>query len=132
MKKCIIISLSRFVVLCSSACTTGKEEEKSPYDEQVVLQQATLLIDHIDQLDFESVVENSTKDIKALGIKTIQDAWETLGDTGKKKTMIEYEMMEQGGYAVIGIAMSFEHKDILFTISYDEKMQLAGLYFKAL
>lgn len=105
------------------------------FDEAKVVQKAQEVITYLNQEDYQAIFEMSdTKLQEVLSAKEIQENWQKMS-AGEFESFsnyygVEVNSMTQGKYAVLEMAVSYSNQPVVFTISFDKDMKLAGFYMK--
>lgn len=112
-------------------------EKSSTFDKNTVIHQAETVIDLLNKNDYDTI-KNQYANAKLGNVingTTLTDAKNQIG-TGwgefKAYTSIYTVEAKQLGtrYAVVQITALYENRSVMYTITFDENMKLAGLYMK--
>lgn len=108
----------------------------SDFEEQTVIDAAEKVVNLLDADDFEMLKAMSTDSMyKFMDEKTWNEARAQVGENWGAfqsfGSVYTAEIRESGGfYAVVQLVAVYENKAVTYTISFNEKMELSGLYIK--
>ena len=106
------------------------------FEKDAVESRTKWVIEKLDNNDFETLEAESIGEMKkALNPEVIEDARGQVGsDWGEVQSFGNFYMSEirQNGqrYAAVQVAVTYENVNVIYTITFDENMKLAGLYMK--
>lgn len=133
----IVAAVAVFVVAVLWFLPRGAEIGNSGlYTEAAVEEQAKAVVEMLHAGDYEALQECSDKKMKAFVTEgTLDGAKKQVGtDWGafqKFGKCYMQELKQQGKiYAVVQIYAAYENLGVTYTLSFDENMQLSGLYMK--
>lgn len=110
--------------------------EHSDFEEQTVIDMAEKVVNLLDESDFATLKSMSTDSMQKVMDETtwsqaraqVGDNWGTFQSIGSVYTA---ELEESGKwFAVVQLTAVYENRTVTYTISFNEKMELSGLYMK--
>lgn len=110
--------------------------EITHFDEEKVKERVELIIDLLDEDDYEEIKKYSIEAMKADGVeKSIREIKALFGsDWGKRKSfgaMYMVELTQMGQRMVtVQVNASYENTSVTYTVTLTEDLQLGGLYMK--
>lgn len=127
---CVIMALTIL-----TGCSGGKLSEK--FDEEEVKLAAENVINLVNSRDTESIRSISMPELKvALTDESLGKINEELDKSGEFEEIEKIRISGQKDknsedeYAVTVVRTKYEEKNFIYTITFNEKMELAGLYIK--
>lgn len=111
-------------------------EKSGLFQAAEVTERTETVISLLNQEDYMTLAEYANTDMESIFQgNAIADAKAALGeDLGAYRGYTEYYMVElrQMGnrYAVVQVTAQYENRNIVYTITFDEDMKIAGLYMK--
>ncbi len=133
-KEKIIIALVLALVLlvgCSS------QDLADSFDEAELRDRAKEVVIMVNEGDSESLLEMSSPELKeAFTQEVLEEVYKTINEAGEfddfKDVKLAGDEDKDSGekYAVVFIKAEYKEKDFIYTISFNEDMELAGLYYK--
>lgn len=111
-------------------------EQSGIFQEAVVMEQTEEIITLLDQEDWSSLEEYADEKMRGFFQENaLAEAKATLGgELGANlgiTSSLTAEVHQLGKrYAMIQVTVQYENRSVIYTISYDENMKLAGLYMK--
>lgn len=139
MKKLKLRWISAICIIMAFTILTGCSMIglSDKFDEEEVKKAAENVVGLVNAKDIESLQAMSIPEMKeVLNEATINQIHEELENGGKFERIenISLESQEDKGtkeeYAVTVVKAKYENKNFIYTISFNEKMELAGLYVK--
>lgn len=132
----IILMLLCFTLLIGvSGC--GSSKLSDAFVEADVRQAAENVIDHLNQANAEGIQELGTPQLQAaLTDEVMTKVFTDLGSLGKFEKIEDMSIAgvkSQDGtenLAVVVAKAKYESKSVIYTISFNEAMELAGLFYK--
>lgn len=115
---------------------TGEIGEKGNYTKETVEQEVEKIIVLLNQNDYDALRENASVAMQSvLNTETMDKAKKQInvdwGEMQSMGTIYAQEVTQQGQlFAVTQVNVSYENVDVVYTISFDEDMKLAGIYMK--
>lgn len=138
-----IILLSLVVVICFFAAFAWWLFPKASavgtsgiYTKEVLEEKALQVVSLLDQNDFDSLRADTTEEMQlVLTQAQIDQIRDQLSDNWGESVSIEVysvqEIKQQGkSYAAAQVLAAYENVTVLYTISFDQEMRLAGIYMK--
>lgn len=134
MKK--IISLIMIAVLAFGlvACTGNNISEA--FDEKEVTDRVGEIVDILNSNDKEALLEASGPAVKeALNDQVLDQVFSDINEFGKFDNISKISMAEKSDddgnkYVSVVAQAIYENKKCIYTISFDEEMNLVGLFYK--
>lgn len=115
---------------------TGEIGEKGNYTQETVEQEVEKIIVLLNENDYAALRENASDAMQSvLNPETMDQVKEQIhedwGEMQSMGTIYAQEVMQQGQlFAVTQVNVSYANVDVVYTISFDEDMKLAGIYMK--
>lgn len=130
MKKINVLLTSMLVLLIVVGCNKAKLSDA--YNEEEVIASAISIIDMLNIKDYEGIEGKSSDIFKSqLSVEKIKEAWEPVIESAGDFIEIKKEtVVGNGDYATSAVMASYENTNIVFTISFNESLELEGLFFK--
>lgn len=107
------------------------------FDEEEVMDKAERVVTILNEGDSEALLEMSSPELKAaLTDETLEEIYGVINEAGEFKEIrddnIAGDEDEETGekYAVVSIKAEYKKGNFIYTISFNEDMELAGLYYK--
>lgn len=135
-KKMLLMSLLILVcIFALSAC--GKNKLSDEFNQERVEEAVKNVVDMVNQGDIEGIQELSNEEMKEAMtedvLNQVFDAVKEFGDY-KEITKIDVAGVEDKAsgqpIAIAVVKVKYSEKDVIYTISFDIDMKLAGLYLK--
>lgn len=141
MNQLRFIKLSFFgcVLLIAMLMLTGcnRQALSDNFDETEVKEAAVMIVDLINAQDTDSLIEFSTPRLRAAITEDVwDDVFAAISEGGPFDTIDKLSirgMTDRSSgeaYAVVTVSAQYEHRIFVFTISFTEKMELTGLYYR--
>lgn len=118
---------------------TSEFGSSGKFTAEKVEEQAEIIIDLVNEDDFEGLQEHSNEIMKKMFVEEQQESWlaakALLGkDWGafislEDSFMVEVSQMGQN-IALISIKATYENVSVVYQLSFDEQMKLAGIYMR--
>lgn len=129
-KKLIFLVMT---ILLLTGCQDNKELKH--YDREELESRATEVLDLVHDKDKDKILALSTDTLKeALTEEVFQKIFEDLDGAGAFKEIktIQTTEIEQSGvyYGVTACQVEYQEKTLIYTITFDEELNLAGIYYK--
>ena len=139
MKKIIcIITICVMGCFLLTGCGNATQPLSSIYDEEVVINSAISIIEDINRGDYEAVYKTFRYDLaELLPTETIQTTFDPIFETVGE--FVEYRSTGAMGqtdsesgeeYAAAVIVAKYQYKKLTYSISYDENMEVIGIFVK--
>lgn len=106
------------------------------YTEEVLEEKALQVVSLLDQNDFDSLRADATEEMKSVLTQAqIDQIRDQLSDNWGESISMEIfsvqEVKQQGKlYASAQVLAAYENITVLYTVSFDQEMRLAGIYMK--
>lgn len=106
------------------------------YTKEVLEEQALRMVSLLDQNDFDALRADATEEMQSVLTQAqIDQIRDQLSDDWGESVSVEVytvqEIKQQGkSYAAAQVLAAYENVTILYTISFDQEMRLAGIYMK--
>lgn len=118
-----------------TGCTgTGLSDH---FDEKKVTEQAQDTITLINDEDSEALLEMSTAEMQGgLTEETLDQMYATINEAGAFQDFADtsvagdMDKATEEEYAVVVVETNYENKSFVYTLTFNEEMELAGLFYK--
>lgn len=130
VKKINLLIVITLVLLVLVGCNRSKLSEA--YNEDEVIKSAISIVSLLNSQDYKEI-ENKSSDIlrSQLPVEKIKEVWEPIRKSAGKFIEIKKEtVVGNGDYATAAVMASYENTSVVFTISFNESLELEGLFFK--
>ena len=130
MKKIISGLLLVFAIMDLVGCNANELSDK--YDKDKLRSKAEEIVNDINDNNYQAIIDSGNEDIKSgLSADDLKAAWEKRnGNIGAYKDISTVVYQEKKGIAVVVLIAEYENDKIQFTLSFNENMELAGIYIK--
>lgn len=135
-KKLLILLALVLLVGCGSNESEGPEETKVNIDEEVYIEKAVEIIDTFIEKDYEKLDEFAGGDLVGFFLEeenqnNTNEIMENFGEFKEYKDNQVFEH-EEGGMDLVIVQQKteFEKKDLLFTVTFNEDMEMVGFFLK--
>lgn len=126
------------VILLTGCAGNGLDALDARFDEALIKEQATVVVQLANEGDFEGLCELVRTDVRAqVDAAVLEEAWgsaiEAAGDFVEIKNIRCYGTTDAGtgeAYAVAIVNARYAHAQHVFTLSFDANLELVGLYMK--
>jgi len=134
MKK--IVSIFTLIVLILSLTSCGNPPLPDEFNADEVTTAAKEVIDVVNTKDYVAIVKLFRDDLEPeIDAGELEEVWGPVLDTAGD--FIDYTDIELTGaenedmnYGTVIIECEYEYDNLIYTISFDENMEMAGLYMK--
>ena len=131
-----VVLLSAIVVLYKIVPRSADIEKSEYFDKQIVEETVKETIILLDNEEYSILQENATEKMKEfINEETLGNAKsQVANEWGKRQsfgTIYMTELIQAGEhFAVTETAVSYEHITVVYTLTYDKDMRLAGIYIR--
>jgi len=132
----LLLLVIQLLLISLTACSSS-DSLASTFSKEKVSEKSKIIVELLNDKNYEKVVDNFSTDLKAQLnadlLKTNLDP--VLVKAGnfnefKSETIVGKKLEDKSDYAVEVIVCSYENTNLTYTISFDENMDLIGLYVK--
>lgn len=129
MKKIYNIFLVMLGLMLITGCGASKLSDK--YDEEKLTTSAEEIIINLNNEKYDDIIAIMDETLKdQLPKEKLEEAWRNFKKLGEYESISKIIFREKDGYAVVVAIAEYEEGKIQFTLSYNEDMELAGIYLK--
>ncbi|MEG0843510.1 MAG: DUF3887 domain-containing protein [Romboutsia sp.] len=130
MKKLKLLLIMLLVGVVLSGCSSSKLSDV--YDEEILKKDAKEVVSMICNKDYDTLESKMSKEMVELGAKNqVQQGWDSIsGKLGKFDSISKEGIVGNEDLATVVVVSKFENGKVQFTITYNEAMEISGLYMK--
>lgn len=129
MKKIYNIFLVMLGLMLITGCGASKLSDK--YDDEKLTTSAEEIIINLNNEKYDDIIAIMDETLKnQLSKEKLEEAWSNFKKLGEYESISKIIFREKDGYAVVVAIAEYEEGKIQFTLSYNEDMELAGIYLK--
>ncbi len=130
MEKLKLLIITMIVGLGLVGCTNSK---LSPvYDEGKLKADSQEIVQMFCNEEYDKIISKMTDSVATqISAKQLEEVWSPMeGKLGKFKSISKEDVVGQENLATVVTIAQFENGKVQFTITYNEEMELEGLYLK--
>lgn len=116
-----------FIIL--SGCASSKLSDDFAEDD--VKKATEEVISYINNEDSEAILEMSNAEMKdALTDEVLQEVYSSINESGKFEKIEDISISGKEEIAVAVAKTKYENNKIIYTVSFNKEMKIAGLFYK--
>lgn len=126
MRVCLIFLSLTLVIGCGPVKLSDK------YDKEKLKSSVELIINDLNEEKYEDIINMGSENLKyQLTLDKLKDAWQGISrNLGNYKEISKVDFTEKNGNAVVLTIAKYEKREVQFTISFNTKMEMEGIYIR--
>lgn len=126
MKKFVCFGL---LCLLLSGCSNGLDDS---YDREQLKEKASEVINDLNVENYPAIVAMGDENMNQPTLeKSLKEAWSpAFKEFGSFVAFDSFDYTQKDDMAIVIVIASYQNNKVQFTISFNQDMQLSGLYFK--
>ena len=130
MKKVISVISLAFLIMTLVSCQSSELSDK--YDKEKLNVKVEEVINDMNTCDYDSVISIGDENLKSkITSEQLNDAWVSRSSNiGEFNDISKIVYQEKDGLAVAIAIAEYENDKVQFTLSFNENMELCGIYIK--
>ena len=126
------IRIVSIIILCMMFTGCGATKLSDAFSEDKLKPSVETVIDNLNNEKYDEVIATGSQDLKSkLTAEKLKESWGMMkGKLGKFESINKEAFVGKDDSAVVIVNAKYEKGDVQFTISYNDKMEMIGIYMK--
>lgn len=127
-----LIKLISIIILFMMFTGCGAEKLSAAFSEDKLKAAVETVIDNLNNEKYEEIIATGSQDLKSkLTTEQLKEAWVKMKEKlGKFDSINKEVFVGKDDSAIVIVNAKYEKGNVQFTISYNEKMEMIGIYMK--
>ncbi|WP_160685441.1 DUF3887 domain-containing protein [Clostridium sp. C2-6-12] len=126
------IRIVSIIILCMMFTGCGATKLSDAFSEDKLKTSVETVIDNLNNEKYDEVIATGSQDLKSkLTAEKLKESWEMMKNKlGKFESINKEAFVGKDDSAVVIVNAKYEKGNVQFTISYNDKMEMIGIYMK--